>query len=121
MLVKYKHAEYFIASAAEFSRIKVWSDIFELMEKYEVSASYGGFEMVFALSRLFFSDEKHISQEISSKIPDISRMFQLDREFTNKIASYKKEEMDSFAYRLREDEYCRQNEFVGMGLWNFFV
>ena len=73
--------------------------------------------MVFAVSRIFFQDEKHIPRGIYTEIEDISRVFQYGEDFIDKIASYKREEMDSFASRLREDDFCKKRNYVGMGLW----
>ena len=117
MLIKYKHTGLFVTSETEFSKIKVWDDIYPSGKQYKLSDFPGGFEMVFAVSRIFFQDEKHIPRGIYTEIEDISRVFQYGEDFIDKIASYKREEMDSFASRLREDDFCKKRNYVGMGLW----
>lgn len=118
MLIKYKQTAYVAVSGEEFSQINDLSQIYELFMNRTVDG-FGGFEMSFALSRIFFQDENHLPTGIPQELPDVSRIFQYDGEFTEKICSFERTEMDSFAYNLREDSLCTKLGFVGMGIWNF--
>ncbi|HQU84294.1 MAG TPA: hypothetical protein PKY59_14250 [Pyrinomonadaceae bacterium] len=106
-------------SEEEFSQIVTFDDLFSIYEKYNVSAGHGGIEMAYAISRQFFGDEKHIPKQIETDIPFVIKAFVYDKEIPEKIASYNRDEMDSFGYLFREDEYCRENVETGMGLWSF--
>ena len=115
---KYNHANFFVASEPEIYQIKSWQDIFQLIDKYEVCASYGSFDMVFALSRVFFQDERHIPKKVKIDASNISFLYKYDREFVEKIGQMDREEINKLAYILREDAFCQKNKMVGMGLWN---
>jgi hypothetical protein len=119
MLIKYNHTDFFIASDCEFSRINLLDDYFSFLGKKEVFPGFGGFEMVVAVSRIFFDEEVHIPNEIDKNLPDVSRIFQYEQDFVENISSFERQSMDLMAYRLRGDKYCRKNEFSGMGLWSF--
>jgi hypothetical protein len=119
VLIKYKHTDYFVASDEEFLQIKDLSQIYELCINKKGVDGFGGFEMTFALSRIFFQDEEHIPIQISTDLPDVSRIFQYNREFVEKISVFERAEMDSFAYHLREDSLCIKFGFEGMGIWVF--
>lgn len=116
---KIQPVEFYVMTEDEFSQILHSKDLFDIFEKYNVNAGYGGFGMVYAISRQFFGDEKHIPKQIETDIPFVLRAFVYDKEVPEKIVSYDKSEMDSFGYLFREDKYCRNNVLTGMGLWNF--
>ncbi len=99
--------------------MKDWKDLFRCFEKYEVSAGYGGVEMIYPISRLFFQDDKHIAKDLNKTFEDGSRLFKWNQDFILKVAKYERDKIDSLAYLLREDEYCKKNNYNGMGLWNF--
>lgn len=121
-MIKYKHTFFLVASEAEISKVTNQDDLYSLLDvTYENCGSgsgFGGFEMVFELSWVFFQDEKHIPKEIDANIPDVSRIFQYKKDFVDKIISLKKEEMDPFIYQLKEGKFCKRINFVGFGLWN---
>ena len=119
MLIKYKHAELFTASETEFSLIRSLDDIYSFPEKYKVFGCFGGLEARFALSRILFGDENHIPIQLDKEITGASRVFRYDEEFINTISAFQRGEMDSFAYRLREDEFCKKYGYEGMGIWVF--
>ncbi len=119
-MIKYKYTLYFVASDEELLQINDLSEIYEIsVNETNGIDGFGGFELVFALSRLFFQDEKHIPIKVDKKITESPNVFQYDRDFVEKVSSYERAEMDSFAYRLREDSLCTKFEFVDMGVWVF--
>lgn len=111
--------EFYVMTEDEFSQISNLKDLFDISEKYNVSAGHGGFGMVYAISRQFFGDEKHLPKQIEVNVPFIIRAFVYDKEVPEKIASYDRNQMDSFGYLFRKDRYCRRNVSTGMGLWSF--
>ena len=65
-----------VAASEEFLQINDLSQIYELCINKNGVDGFGGFEMTFALSRIFFRDEEHIPIEISKELPDFSQVFQ---------------------------------------------
>ena len=68
MLIKYHHTEFLVASEGEISQVKSQDDLnslfYILFDKHGVASGFGGFEIVFALSRIFFHDEAHIPKKL---------------------------------------------------------
>jgi hypothetical protein len=108
-----------VVSDEEFAQINDLSQIHDLCINRDVVDGFGGFDMSYALSRIFFQDEEHIPTALSKDLPDVARIFRYNREFIEKISSFVRAEMDLFASHLREDDLCVRLGFEGMGIWVF--